>query len=425
MAQIKTYKYADTCPTRDDIKVYVNGEEQFIYYSDNSDILTFSFEGEANVEVVYNHEVKNSALRPYSKNYKCNIEGNKVTFTLDKPISLLLDTEGERQLHVHANPISETPEDCTYVFRAGKVYDEGEFVLKDGESMYIEGGAVVRGTLNAKDADNIHIYGYGIFDGNLFKDTRRMWFFDNCKNLTIEDVILVNPRLWTLTLLECSDVNISRLKESCTVISSDGIDIVASHNVTIKGCFLRNNDDCVVVKSMVWGDSKPKPSDVYNVRVSDCTLINESSGNAMEIGHELRSDRVYDIRFDNIDVISVHGFGAAFSIHNADCAVIEDVHYSNIRVEHYYDKLVDFRIIKSMWGKSEERGFIKDVHFENIQVTNSIYNPGYSNSLMGGYDKDHVIKNVTFKDFYVGGKKVTQFDEMPMYLLHAEDIKFE
>ena len=40
MAQIKTYKYADTCPTRDDIKVYVNGEFLNNYHADGIIVAT-------------------------------------------------------------------------------------------------------------------------------------------------------------------------------------------------------------------------------------------------------------------------------------------------------------------------------------------------------------------------------------------------
>jgi len=426
MIKTKTYRYAESIPTRDDVAVYVNGEKQKIFCSDNTDILAFSFSERADVEIIYSHEIKRTALRPYSKNQTCVVEGNKVTFSLSEPMSLLLDTEGERQLHIHANSISEAAEECTYHFREGEVYDVGEIVLKNGDTMYVEGGAVVRGSIYAKNADNIHIFGNGIFDGSFFKGaSKRLCIFENCTSLTVEDIILVNPQLWMLTVVECSNVKISRLKEAGAVISSDGIDIVSSHDVTVKDCFLRNNDDCIVIKAMSFNKSNENVSDVYNVRVSGCTILNDQCGNAIEIGHELRAERIYDIHFEDMDIISVHGTGAAFSIHNADDALVEDIKYKNIRIEHYYDKLVDLRIIKSMWGKTEKRGFVRNISFKNIYVTNSIYNPGYSISVIGGYDIDHKISGVHFRDFYINDTKIMRPDMLPLYTADAEDITFE
>jgi len=79
-------------------------------------------------------------------------------------------------------------------------------------------------------------------------------------------------------------------------------------------------------------------------------------GQAMEIGHELRTASVRDIRFRDCDVLAVHGHGGVFGIHNADRATVSDVLYENIRVEHHYEKLVDFRIVKSRWSKDDQRG---------------------------------------------------------------------
>jgi hypothetical protein len=44
-------------------------------------------------------------------------------------------------------------------------------------------------------------------------------------------------------------------------------------------------------------------------------------------------------------VIAAHGEGGVFTIHNGDRACISRVLYEDIRVEHFYDKLVDFRIM--------------------------------------------------------------------------------
>lgn len=67
-----------------------------------------------------------------------------------------------------------------------------------------------------------------------------------------------------------------------------------------------------------------------------------------------------------------------------------------IRIEHHYEKLVDFRIVKSRWSKDAERGQIRNVTLRNIEVAISVFNPGYSCSLIGGFDAQHTVEHVLF-----------------------------
>jgi hypothetical protein len=138
----------------------------------------------------------------------------------------------------------------------------------------------------------------------------------------------------------------------------------------------------------------------------------------------LRTSSIRNIRFTNCDILGVHGYGGVFGIHNADHATVSDVLYENIRVEHYYNKLIDLKVIKSMWGKDPERGQIRNVVFRNIDVTQSIYNSGYSMSLIGGYDSTHTVENILFENFRLNGGKVTNADQLELYVKQAKDIRF-
>jgi hypothetical protein len=57
-------------------------------------------------------------------------------------------------------------------------------------------------------------------------------------------------------------------------------------------------------------------------------------------------------------------------------------------------------------------------------VSLSIYNPGYSCSLIGGYDAEHTVENVLFDNFPVNGVKVLDPDQMDLYCKQAKNIKF-
>jgi polygalacturonase len=156
------------------------------------------------------------------------------------------------------------------------------------------------------------------------------------------------------------------LKQIGEVVSSDGIDVVGSQDVLIEGCFLRNNDDCIAVKSTNHSARRHSKysdwrRDVRGVEVRGCVFLNARAGNVMEIGFELQADSISDITFRDIDVLCGHGEGGVFTIHNGDHATVSRIVWEDIRVEHFYDKLVDFRILNSRWSGDDERGQIRDV----------------------------------------------------------------
>jgi polygalacturonase len=192
----------------------------------------------------------------------------------------------------------------------------------------------------------------------------------------------------------------------------------------------RNGDDCIAVKSLDMRKHSKDATldfsqDVEDIEISGCTFITFKGGTALEIGHELRTTSIRNIRFINCDILGVHDLGGVFGIHNADRATVSDVLYENIRVEHYYNKLIDLKVIKSMWGKDSERGQIRNITFKNVTIDQTIFNPGYSMSLIGGYDAQHTVKNVTFENVVLGGKKVLNADQLDLYVKQATEISFK
>ena len=68
-------------------------------------------------------------------------------------------------------------------------------------------------------------------------------------NVDIDGITMLNSPGWTVVLLDCDTVNIHDLKQVCWRNGSDGIDLVGTSHVRIRDCFLRNNDDNIVIKS--------------------------------------------------------------------------------------------------------------------------------------------------------------------------------
>ncbi len=324
-------------------------------------------------------------------------------------------------------------------FASGMVHEAGEIRLNDGDVLWIDEGAWVRGHVVASEASDVIIGGRGVLDGSWGPpdgQPTRPVLLDHCRHVSVSGLTMVNPRHWMLTIGGCEDVDVTGINQIGDGASTDGIDIVGSRRVRVTGCFLRNGDDNIALKAL---DVRKLASScqqsagtfvgdwtgpVEDILVEGCRLYNDRGGTAMEVGYETRTDHIRRITFRNIDVMAVHQFGSVFGIHNGDRATVEQVLWEDIRVAHHYDKLVDLRVLKSRWNFDPQPGRIHDITLRRIRVENSIYNPGYTVSLIGGHDADHPAGPVTFDDFVLGDRKVSCADDLSLFTRHADDVRF-
>lgn len=412
--------------------VAINGQAVPVCATGVAAFIVVAFEGTVDFEITVESAIKSALLRPLSRNLPLQVEGRIARFQLEQPDNLSLEIDGLMPLFIFANPTETARPDATdprvHFFAAGQTHDVGELEIGSGETVYIEGGAVLRGAIRAADSSKVTIRGHGILDGRVWKrgeDEHRSIQWEKCTDVLLKDIVMIHPSMWMVTAALCDRVHIRNLKQIGECVSSDGIDVVGSQNVLIEECFLLNNDDCIAVKSHYghhpYARYEDWRGDVRDVEVRNCVCLNARAGNVMEIGFELQTESISNITFRNIDVLSGHGEGGVFTIHNGDNATVSNILWEDIRVEHFYDKLVDFRILNSRWSGKTGRGQIRDVHLKNIRVVEDIYN---SPSLIGGYDENHTIEGVVFEDFFIGDKAVTSADELHLFQKHASDIRF-
>ncbi|MDZ7723569.1 MAG: glycosyl hydrolase family 28 protein [candidate division KSB1 bacterium] len=431
-AKVIYHTFPRICPRSEQFNVRVEAKETSVYHTSAGNFVSFESDEPVSVQVLCSEPPQGVRILPLRLGIEPVIESSSIRFELPQGEKVLVEIDNMQQLFVYSNDIQPRPDPDTpglRFYKSGQVYEVGKLKLEDNEQVYIEGGAVVRGTIRATSAKNITISGYGVVDGGYYSHYGEHSHFirlQDCVNASVEDIIMIEPPGWMLVLYHSSDVSIDNIKQLGSGHGSDGIDIVASHKVRINNCMLRNGDDCIVVKSFTR-DRYSVPilnthSGVDDVLVTNCSVQSNGGGQAFEIGHELVDNPVTHIRYIDCDVLGVHGQGGVFGIHNCDGAMVSDVLYQDIRVDHYYNKLIDMRIVKSRWSRMPERGHVENVVMQDIHVTNTIYNPGYSISLIGGYDAEHKIKNVTIENFYINGEKIINADDLDLYIKQAEDV---
>ena len=386
------------------LRAYVEGTELFVYDtrvnhgrvftwaapSTKNRVVVFDFEGKVHmrVEVPSATALTDVVIRPLSYGITPTVTGNTVEFDLEYSANYVLEYNdgkvtdaADNALHIFANPIEQNPISSDSVpqntiYLGPGIYSAGAIPLASGQTLYLAGGAYVYGQIRMEGLENVTIRGRGIIDGEIFTRTGAADYtlpieIRFCENVKIEGISILDPAGWAVTLYHSKDIEIDNLKIITARPNGDGISVQSCENVTVKGGFVRTWDDSLVVKNTDRGNTK-------NVTF-DNVVVWTDLAQSMEVGFETNGATMDGITFKNITV--VHNYHkAAMSIHNSDDAVITNVLYQSItiedakmlgdnRIDGENDFLIDITIAyNAEWSKSDTRGSINGVTFENIKV---------------------------------------------------------
>ena len=158
--------------------------------------------------------------------------------------------------------------------------------------------------VNADGLDGFTISGKGTIDGNGLNYWQEFWirrkwnpqctnkdaqrprltYISNSKNVTVQDVHLVNSPFWTNHVYKSSHVRyldcyiyaptekIWDVDPKRGAPSSDAIDIDACNDVMVNGCYMHVNDDAVVLKGGkgTWADKDETNGDCERILIQNC-----------------------------------------------------------------------------------------------------------------------------------------------------------
>ena len=200
-------------------------------------------------------------------------------------------------------------------------YLSGSLFFKQGTHLYVEEGGTLKGSdrianfkiletriegqtckyfsalVNADGIDRFVIAGKGTINGDgrhyweefwirrqwnrecTNKDAQRprLTYISNCKNVTVQDVRLINSPFWTNHIYKSDharyiDCYIYAPTSGIKAPSSDAIDIDVCHDVLVHGCYMNVNDDAVVLKGGkgTWADKDVNNGPNYNILIQNC-----------------------------------------------------------------------------------------------------------------------------------------------------------
>ena len=124
-------------------------------HSERADIAWFACGGPVDIVVEVGHEVKRVEVRPLRHGLQPAIQGRTLRFRIPGPVKLSVEINGNlrQPLFLFADaPEQDAPKPGApgvRRFAGGQIHEAGELTLASGQSLYLEPGAVVRGTIAA------------------------------------------------------------------------------------------------------------------------------------------------------------------------------------------------------------------------------------------------------------------------------------
>ncbi|WP_053183452.1 glycosyl hydrolase family 28 protein [Sunxiuqinia dokdonensis] len=381
----------------------------------------FDLKDEVTIEVTNHEHIHSVKILPSSAGIVPHVEGKTVSFKVASPVNLTIEINGEwvRSLHLFANAFEENvPEadDPDVIYFGPGIHHVSNMVVGDNKTVYVAGGAIVRGVIKPEEpytisgysglrlytptfhlqGKNITFRGRGIIDGSLCTTHSRFMIFVEGADINLEGVILRDASHWTIPVRRSDRVHIDNLKLLGYRANSDGIDICNSREVLVENCFIRTLDDLVVVKSD-GGEGETK-----NIVTRKCVLWNEVA-HALSLGAEISED-IDNVLFTDCDIIHDKGREWTLRIFHADAALVKNVRFENIRIEET-QRFISLWINKAVWTRDKERGHIQGVVFKDIWAT--------GDSLIVellGFDEEHLIEDVLFENVFFNQEVLTTDD---------------
>jgi hypothetical protein len=393
----------------------------------NSSMVSFDFQGSVEIEVTYlKGGTTKARVRPDALGIKPDLLGDTLRFTLDEPRDVVVQINDEifDCLHVITNHIDPDPPaaddpDVIYFGPGVQTVTGGTLTVPSGKTVYLAGGAVLKATVYFKDVERAALTGHGM----IWASPGQGVLCEGSKNITVQDVIIMNPGNYIATLGEAENVHIKKVRGFSSRGNGDGIDIFSSSSVVLDGCFLRNSDDCIAIYAHRWdyyGDTR-------DITVQNCTLWADVA-HPINVGTHGNTDApevIDNLIIKNLDILDHRepqmNYQGCIALNPGDSNLISNVRIEDVRIEDFrWGQVLNMRVMyNTKYNTSVGRG-IENVYIKNLSYTGAHANP----SIFVGYDADHGIDNVTFENLVINGQVIADSMKKPSWYLTTDAIQW-
>jgi hypothetical protein len=392
----------------------VNGRE--VHVSDESRLgfhtAAFTVSGPVVVEITLPPGAEKPVIRPLRHKLAPALTDGKATFTLPGPLNLVVQAKGLPPLALFATP----PE--TAVPRAGDpnvlyfgpgLHEAGVIRPRSGQTIYLAGGALVRGRIEAREVSGVRVAGRGVLDASrhsVREEKTPGILFEKCTDIRVEGIGVRGGSWWQVLFLLTDRAEASHLNILGVSVNTDGIDLDGVRNFVARHCFIRCEDDGFGWHAVDARRNGEPPTE--NCLAEDCVIWNTRYGNGLRLGASMETQLFRNIMFRRIDVLE-HA-GAAIRSDHSDWALCENTRFEDF-IDESPGRLVEVVIARTRYtndnGYRDERGRFRGLHFKNVVSAGG-------DIVLQGHDAAHGIEEVTFEGCSIGGKPVRSLADITM-----------
>lgn len=443
-------------------QVSVNGQIVPVFHAGlNVYFASFDFEGKVEVIVTSFHDkngysgetaskdvkVGNNGywggkpvVRPLSKNISPILKDKSVSFSISETGQYSVEREGtsgfkDDVLFLFANsPETDKPtmNDPNLIYLKAGIHQQ-HINLKSGQTLYLEPGAVLFGSINAWDVRDVKIHGRGTVvyygpqsethdDGWKHQKNWHPLTTHNTVGMKVEGITFVaRSRTWSLQMHSTFDAdfdNVKVLAVNPQNINGDGFDWYGGGRTKITNCLVRSMDDCFAFFTSgssldMWAMGKNTEDEVKDILIENCVLWT-TLANVYRVGFNGQVLQTDHIVMKNCDLIHI-GKGKWFAPWTLICAVSPNnkgkAMHSNFRFE-------DIRMEEptALLGLQNEEVKFQNIVFKNITMIGEPV-PSLVKS---------TIENLTFDNVVLNGKRVSELNDISFDQTSKEikNIKF-
>lgn len=323
------------------------------------------------------------------------------------------------------------------------VFLSGAIFLKPGVHLHLDEGAVLKGSdniadypiqdtriegrtnqwavalVNATGTDGLRISGAGTIDGNGMKFWEAFWqrrkenpkctnlevvrprmmHIRDAKDVKVSGIQMRDSGFWTLHLFQCDGVLVENIhivnpQEPVRAPSTDGIDIDSCSNVTVRGCYLAVDDDCIAIKCGKGPKAHEENRPVENVTVENCEF--GYGHGVLTLGSEATTVR--NVIFRNCNVAGDNRL-VRFKLRPDTRQLYENITYENITIAGTGGEVFDIRPWKQFYdpqGQPPQNAVVRNIRLINITAT-GLKSPGAISGNPGDTLENFHIENVSIE----------------------------
>ena len=271
--------------------------------------------------------------------------------------------------------------------------DIADYPVKLPDNFWVK--SLCRSLLFAERADGLTISGQGVIDGNCEamnigpdirkvgneKDRPSLLRVFRSGNVTVKGITFRAPCMWTQLYSECDNLLIEGVTVDAlpTCANLDGIDVCDSHNVVIRNCNIRSEDDGICLKSHLDRGLRNILVENNTVHVFKANAIKLGTGTRGPISNiVIRNNKITYAKYAGLILTSVDGS-------DVKDILVQDLEMYNV------GQPIFIRL-----GKRGQPGSIDGITIERLHAYGT--NPENGPACVISGIPDARIKNVRIKD---------------------------